>query len=413
MLVGAAALPVPTTNATIKARSVTADEVHPICPETCRPCCDDKSGFVKGVCELNAPGNACTCDEFVDEHKNRQPCILIARGDSRLLRMTPMLRSHDAATFFAGSNMVRAQDHNFQEQLEAGARAFDIRLAVVSADGKITSKFQHLPGAGPLSKVAEGIGVMWDQNVEAEMAVFEDWAKQHPDELVVIHISHCLIQQTFQYEDLTCLNGDLMDQFRNRNWAILNEGKQDGDPTRWKACGGGQCLEWLTFGDAKHFAATGEIGSDVVEKWNPDKDRVPGLLVIADEPFVNEQFQEAVHDDAGAMNNYVNGYFGDEGQKIDGKPYRVDWSSWFGTDEEKNEQVTNLEILQAHWQSSTGGLRPVPHDNGLNAWAASDENRIMQEYDKGKLNMLDMNWIGDAATSSIGAKFLQLATKYR
>lgn len=227
------------------------------------------------------------------------------------------------------------------------------------------------------------------------MKQFEDWVAENPDELVIIHINHCLTENNFLkgFEEVTCLTPQLTDQFRNRNWAILNE---CGPDLYWKECNEGQCLKTLTVKEAKVYAATGEIGGTVVKKQDESKDRVPGILVIIDggwgvdqQKMVNDHFIEEVHNDWGAMIGYTNGYLGE------GDQWKIDW-----TDATDKKIYSEMQTYQGHWQSSAGGLNPVPadvqDDKSLNEWIASPDEPIMKNMASGKVNMVDVNWVCDS-----------------
>lgn len=108
--------------------------------------------------------------------------------DDVLLREAPMLMTHDAATGYIGfwdprKKLLKTQEVGFQGQLDCGVRAFDLRLVKMLDD---KAHFHHLPGEG----VPANVGAI-DQHLEGELPVFKKFGSAHPDDIVVLYISHC------------------------------------------------------------------------------------------------------------------------------------------------------------------------------------------------------------------------------
>ncbi|CAJ1409567.1 unnamed protein product [Effrenium voratum] len=99
-----------------------------------------------------------------------------------LFRNSPFLMTHDSGTGFMGthdihSSSCKTQTLNFVEQLNCGVRAFDIRSKVWYEDWT-QIHFTHGPWVS-------------DQTVASAMPDVVTWAQSHPDEMVVVVISHC------------------------------------------------------------------------------------------------------------------------------------------------------------------------------------------------------------------------------
>lgn len=98
---------------------------------------------------------------------------------TKLLSRTPMLYTHDAGTGWVGpldgrSSWMKTQEITPLHQLQCGARMLDAR---VHFDGK-TNRFDHG-------------GALVDQSLETDMGSFLSFARDHPNDLIVLYISHC------------------------------------------------------------------------------------------------------------------------------------------------------------------------------------------------------------------------------
>ncbi|CAE7276544.1 ppt2-b [Symbiodinium natans] len=121
-------------------------------------------------------------------------CVLqgsIAVDGSALFRQSPFLMTHDSATGYAGGglnapNMIRTQGVDFVGQLACGARAFDMRT-MKKGDTFEDVSFHH----GSFSGGRMTYGWISDQTVRETIPQIINWCQQHPNELVVILLSHC------------------------------------------------------------------------------------------------------------------------------------------------------------------------------------------------------------------------------
>merc|ERR1712083_989031 len=104
----------------------------------------------------------------------------------------------------------------------------------------------------------------------------------------------------------------------------------------------------------KAYAKTGKIGDTTVAKYNSAKPRQPGILIVADNTYVNEHFVEEVHDNWHAMEGYRRGYMGSQ----------TDLGKTNWQDGGDPNIFANLQTFQAHWQASGigGATNPVPDD---------------------------------------------------
>eukprot|EP01060_Flectonema_neradi_P002046 TRINITY_DN11238_c0_g2_i1.p1 TRINITY_DN11238_c0_g2~~TRINITY_DN11238_c0_g2_i1.p1 ORF type:complete len:302 (+),score=58.33 TRINITY_DN11238_c0_g2_i1:58-963(+) len=108
--------------------------------------------------------------------------IVLTSALSGLLKETPMLMAHDAATGYLNTTIVTkavydwtiTQVGRFPEQLDCGVRAFDLRPAV-----KNNKVIMHHGG------------VDVDYPLETALSEVIAWAGQHPGELVIPIIHHC------------------------------------------------------------------------------------------------------------------------------------------------------------------------------------------------------------------------------
>ncbi|KAF4660033.1 hypothetical protein FOL47_007312 [Perkinsus chesapeaki] len=104
--------------------------------------------------------------------------ITVAFGQNIPLNQWPMIRTHDAATgYISRANVAwrvaKTQEGNLAQQLDCGARAFDLRLAC-----KLLRVRMH-----------HGALIMFTQ-LEDVLKDAIGWANARPDELVVVSLSH-------------------------------------------------------------------------------------------------------------------------------------------------------------------------------------------------------------------------------
>ncbi len=99
-----------------------------------------------------------------------------------LLREKQFVLAHDSATGYVGHDpdapQIKAQEKEFVGQLDCGARALDLRLGFQQSGGPL--KFHHGPA------------YMQEQTVANTMPGVLKWAGEHPTELVLLLLSHCL-----------------------------------------------------------------------------------------------------------------------------------------------------------------------------------------------------------------------------
>ncbi|CAE8623002.1 unnamed protein product [Polarella glacialis] len=143
-------------------------------------------------------------------------------GLGELFRTSPFLMSHDSATGFMGVDDLRdisaqAQFTGFTQQLDCGVRAIDIRTVVNQVDiFDHLSTIQFFHG----SIVEHGLFVGWvsDQTVKSSMPEITAWARTHPDELVVLVLSHCYKRRNFLpfWEGMSCTDDSMVLAFADQ-----------------------------------------------------------------------------------------------------------------------------------------------------------------------------------------------------
>jgi hypothetical protein len=144
---------------------------------------------------------------------------MAAASPDQLLRATPMLATHDAATGYMGSSDVRrpwmqTQLTPFSQQASCGSRAFDLRL------GKYD---EHL-------RLHHGSFFLWDQTVAGTMAEMVAWASAHPSELVLMMGSHCtqcdginVIGEGSNCHDAACSSTNFTEPFVDQGIAVITD----------------------------------------------------------------------------------------------------------------------------------------------------------------------------------------------
>lgn len=124
-----------------------------------------------------------------------------------LLRNSPFLFTHDAATGYIGELDVEkpfaeTQGVDLLGQLTCGARALDIRV-LIDHDGSI--KYHH------------GKGVAWvsDQTLDSTLPSLASWGQDNPSELVLLMLSHCYTRKLIdlKWEDVSCTDSRIVDGF--------------------------------------------------------------------------------------------------------------------------------------------------------------------------------------------------------
>lgn len=142
--------------------------------------------LVAGVVLAFAAKEEEQCDSFstLQQGATRQTALA---GDSKPLVKTPFMMSHDSASFsmsdmgYADICMdYQTQTVNFENQLNCGARAFDLRMEQ-AADGW---RFYHGPKPGDF------LNYHFQIKPEDALEQFNGWAKTHQDQLIILVFSH-------------------------------------------------------------------------------------------------------------------------------------------------------------------------------------------------------------------------------
>jgi len=137
-----------------------------------------------------------------------------------LFRNAPLLMTHDSATGYVGDldplkEPTKTQWLSLLGQLECGVRAFDLRLVAAYEDFR--QLHYHHTGAG-------GWGWKSDQMVSDTVPSLIDWSRAHPDELVVLVVSHCAATKgpvtvgalaPIGWKDISCTQDDVVEAFQN------------------------------------------------------------------------------------------------------------------------------------------------------------------------------------------------------
>ena len=231
--------------------------------------CTEACGMLGGLC-LSSPSSqpcerrladgdkawACSCDVSVG---------LVDAGpykpDPRAkLSASPFLMTHDSATGYIGDwdvinrRFAQAQFVNLKVQLDCGARAFDLRL--VQHDGKIY--FHH--GETPV------VNWMSDQTLPEELPGLVDWVGEHPDELVIISVSHCARKGVVEYDSKHCTDEEFVKPFTDAGVAF----ESDCDKLRSMTLADAMSASALSNGG--HMIAI--YGDCVKSNWNSSVDSI-------------------------------------------------------------------------------------------------------------------------------------------
>lgn len=161
--------------------------------------CGESCGILGGVCVNPSPeclqrrvsterGPVCYCEV----ERPPKSSTLQRTAQPSLLREFPFIMTHDSATGFIRKfdprwRVGQAQTINLVEQVTCGARALDIRLVI--KDGKEEEFFFH-HGEGIFSWVS-------GETLQGEWPKLAAWARSHPDELLLLVISHCSVRHGF------------------------------------------------------------------------------------------------------------------------------------------------------------------------------------------------------------------------
>lgn len=134
---------------------------------------------------------------------------IVCHSSSTLLRHTPFLFTHDAATGYIGKHSVdrpfaETQGLDLVGQLTCGARALDIRV-LLDHDGSI--RYHH------------GKGFAWvsaKQTLDNTIPGLVQWGQEHPSELVLLMLSHCHTRKSridMEWDDIPCTTPSLIEGF--------------------------------------------------------------------------------------------------------------------------------------------------------------------------------------------------------
>ena len=151
-----------------------------ICPQSLRPCSDYIFGERRcspgQICNYGGGRNDCAYVPSMPDFPSPSD------SGGKLLSRTPMLYTHDAGTGwmnFQGdyrSPWMATQEVNPFHQLECGARMLDVRIEF---DDTKTNRYHH---------GGEKVG----QSLETDMEGYVRFAQAHPNDLIVLYISHCV-----------------------------------------------------------------------------------------------------------------------------------------------------------------------------------------------------------------------------
>lgn len=178
----------------IRGREMTRAGINFTCGESC--------GMLGGVCvnpspeclqrRGSEPGPVCHCEV---EQPPKSSALQRTAQKPSLLREFPFIMTHDSATGFIRKfdprwRVGQSQTINLVEQVTCGARALDIRLVI--KDGKENQFFFH-HGEGIFSWVSDLTG----ETLQGEWPKLAAWARAHPEELLLLVISHCSVRHGF------------------------------------------------------------------------------------------------------------------------------------------------------------------------------------------------------------------------
>jgi len=176
--------------------------------------CSEACGMLGGLCfsnrtsepcerrrQLGEPTWACSCDIALGAASPLKPDL------SSKLSESPFLMTHDSATgFISGYDLFdhafgQAQAVGLKEQLDCGARSFDLRL--VKTGGEI--HFHH----------GETAILNWvsSQTLSGELPRLIEWAREHPSQFVVIVVGHCAEKGWIEYSSKPCSDEEFVKPF--------------------------------------------------------------------------------------------------------------------------------------------------------------------------------------------------------
>jgi len=209
----------------------------------------------------------------------------IAVSKDTLLWKSPFLMSHDAATGYMGGGInhvgvVKTQSLVLPAQLSCGVRAFDLRLAAIgsffSGPDSYSSfediRYHH--GMNSFGGLMHG-WISRDQSVANTVPSLVEWSRAHPEELVLIVISHCLYSRRSKtpthVTDVACYDHRFLDAFTKHgvreqmDCNILNSWTLEQTHQAATMEGGGKLL-----------LIPGE-GFCVNDNWEPDVESIPDV----------------------------------------------------------------------------------------------------------------------------------------
>lgn len=153
---------------------------------TCADACGMVGGVPVDVAEAASPdaSGSCVCD--IGPSPAAIPRAQTALLATTLFRQAPFLMTHDSGTGYQYDLdpmkiATQTQWLGLREQLECGARAFDMR--VVAACGDFDQLHYH--------HSTNGWGFKSSETVAGTVPLMIKWSQAHPEELVVIHLGHC------------------------------------------------------------------------------------------------------------------------------------------------------------------------------------------------------------------------------
>jgi hypothetical protein len=206
------------------------------------PCEDGNDAVCPGsqACGRNissSTGFTCCSDAIILFGGNavcKNPTTITRHPDAPIYQ-TPFLMTHDSATAYLGQggflrlekylnlDFAKTQTISLPDQLSCGARALDIRPAVMQGNYN-DIRFYHTNG-GKLSSLGgySIAGFGWyskDQSVSNTMPLIKSWAQAHPSELVILLLANCFnvpqkaLSDPFQaWDSINCNDAQLMDAF--------------------------------------------------------------------------------------------------------------------------------------------------------------------------------------------------------
>ena len=154
------------------------------------------------------------CGSTVDHcEKDIQEDYSFARWEepgANLLSRTPMLMTHDSGTAYFPNewkyeNFLKLHYVSTVDQLNCGARVLDARLRY--NDESQQNHYHH-------GSIGDPVNEATDKTIESDLPDLISWAKEHPNDLAILYVSHC-------ERPSSCTDEKHMKPFNDKNMLIL------------------------------------------------------------------------------------------------------------------------------------------------------------------------------------------------